>query len=167
MLQHLRINPKLSACMQLFGVFDYNTTLLAPLGTKALIHQGPKQRGTFEDHGKIAFIIGHAMEHYQKLTFYFPSTRGIRNTDTYVFIPSKFELPKKAAADRATVTLEEFTDTIKKPATKAISLKQTSINKDIEALTTLSSLNKKATTTKGIVVCHNLDLEYQVLGHHR
>ena len=38
MLQHLRINPKLSACMQLFGVFDYNTTLLAPLGTKALIH---------------------------------------------------------------------------------------------------------------------------------
>ena len=68
MLQRSRINPKLSAYMQMFGVFDYNATLLAPIGTKVFINECPKQRGTFANHGKIAFIIGPAMEHYQELT---------------------------------------------------------------------------------------------------
>ena len=64
MLRRSRINPKLSAYMQLFGVFDYNATPLAPIGTKAFIHERPNQRSTFADHGKIAFVIGPAMEHY-------------------------------------------------------------------------------------------------------
>ena len=144
----LRINPKLSAYMQIFGVFDYNATPLAPIGTKAFIHERPEQRGTFADHGKIAFVIGPAMEHYRELTFYVPSTKGIRNTDTYVFLPTKYALPKTAAADRATTALEEFTDAIKKPATKTIPLQQSSINNAINALTGLLSPNEAATTTQ-------------------
>ena len=75
------------------------------------------------------------MEHYRELTFYVPSTRGIRNTDTYVFLPTKFELPANAAADRATAALEEFTSAIKQPKTKQIPFKTASINKAIDALT--------------------------------
>ena len=87
MLQQLRINPKSSTYMQLFGVFDYNVTLIAPLGTKVFIHEQPSQQRTFADCGKIAFVIGPAMEHYQELTFNVPSKRGIQNTDMYVFLP--------------------------------------------------------------------------------
>ena len=39
MLQRSRINPKLSAYTQIFGLFDYNKTPLAPLGTKAFVHE--------------------------------------------------------------------------------------------------------------------------------
>ena len=48
MLQCSRINPKLSAYMQMFGVFDYNTTPLVPIGTKIFIHEEPKQRGSLQ-----------------------------------------------------------------------------------------------------------------------
>ena len=149
MLRRSRINPKLSAYTQLFGVFDYNATPLAPIGTKAFIHERPNQRSTFADHGKIAFVIGPAMEHYRELTFYVPSTRGIRNTDTYVFLPTKFELPANAAADRATAALEDFTSAIKQPKTKQIPFKTASINKAIDALTAL--LSPKRATTKNTV----------------
>jgi hypothetical protein len=52
MLRTSRINPKLSAYTQLFGSFDYNKTPLAPLGTKAVIHERPQQQHTFGDHGR-------------------------------------------------------------------------------------------------------------------
>lgn len=75
----------------------------------------------------------------------------MRNMDTYVLIPSKYKLLANVAADRATTALEEFTTPIKKPPTKQIPFKTTSINKAIKALTvTLSP--KRATTTKKIVV---------------
>ena len=105
MLQYLRINPKLSAYAQLFGIFDYNKMPLAPIGTKAFIHKRSNQRQTFADHGKIAFVIGPAMQHYHESTFYIPSTRGMQNTDTYVFLQSKFDLSANTAADRPTVAL--------------------------------------------------------------
>jgi hypothetical protein len=45
MLRSSRINPKLSAYTQISGVFDYNRTPLAPIGTKIVVHlrttQGP------------------------------------------------------------------------------------------------------------------------------
>ena len=37
MLRRLRINPKLSAYAQLFKIFDYNETPLAPIGTEVFI----------------------------------------------------------------------------------------------------------------------------------
>lgn len=74
-------------------------TPLAPIGTKAFVHERLNQRSMFAKHGKIAFVIDPAMEHYGELTFYVPITRDIRNTDKYVFLPTKFELPANAAAD--------------------------------------------------------------------
>ena len=80
-------------------MFDYNQTPLAPLGTKAFVHERPNQRRTHADHGKIAYVIGPSMHHYRHLNFYIPETRGTRDLDTYVFLPTKFELPHTAAAD--------------------------------------------------------------------
>ena len=48
MLRQSRINPKLSAHDQLFGTLNYNRTPLAPLGTKVIIHEKPKQRASWD-----------------------------------------------------------------------------------------------------------------------
>lgn len=79
------------------------------------------------------------MEYYRELTFYVPSTRGIRNTDMYVFLATKFELPANAAADQATAALEDFTAAIKQPKSNQIPFKATNTNKAIDALTALLS----------------------------
>ena len=47
--------------------------------------------------------------HYRHLDFYIPETRATRVTDTYVFLPTKFELPATAMADQTTMALEELT----------------------------------------------------------
>jgi len=53
MLCQSRINPKLSTYSQLFGIFDYNQTPLAPLGTKAFVHEHANQRPSHADHEKV------------------------------------------------------------------------------------------------------------------
>ena len=60
MSRRLRINPKLSAYEQIFGVLDYNRTPLAPIGTKLVVHLRTTQNGrsTFGDHGVIGWTIG-------------------------------------------------------------------------------------------------------------
>ena len=87
-------------------MFDYNTTPLAPLGTKTFVHERPSQRAIHTDHGKIGYVIGPSMKHYRHLNYYIPSTHGTINTDVYVFIPSTFELPANMAADRVTAALK-------------------------------------------------------------
>ena len=89
MLRRSRINHKLSAYEQIFGVFDYNRTPLAPIGTKSVVHLRTTQKGrsTFGDHGVIGWTIGPAMDHYRHWSFYIPKTRSTRVSDTVVFLP--------------------------------------------------------------------------------
>ena len=105
-LQRSRINPKMSAYTQLFGLFDYNRTPLAPLETKAFVHERSGYRRSHADHGKVGYVVGPSQQHYRHLNFYIPATRGNRDSDTYAFILSKFKLPKNVVADRATTALE-------------------------------------------------------------
>ena len=57
MLRPSRINPKLSAYMQIWGAFDFNKTPLAPIGCKAVIHDRPENRGSWDSHGTLAYYI--------------------------------------------------------------------------------------------------------------
>jgi hypothetical protein len=41
-----RLHPKMSSYSHLNGPFDFNLTPLAPLGTKAIVHEKPNQHGT-------------------------------------------------------------------------------------------------------------------------
>ena len=109
MLRRSQINPKLSAHTQMFGIHDYNRAPLAPLGTKSFVHEHSSQHRTFADHGKIEYTIGPNKIHYRHLDFYIPETQGTRVTDTFVFLPSKFELPATAMADQTTMALEKLT----------------------------------------------------------
>jgi hypothetical protein len=121
MLRRSRINPKLSAYTQIFGVFDYNRTPLAPIGTRTVVHQRTTQQGrtTFADHGVIGWSIGPAMNHYRHWTFYIPKTRGTRVSDTVVFLPEKYTMPATASSDSATAAIEEITAALKNPSEAA------------------------------------------------
>ena len=44
LLRGSRINPKLSAYAQVFGMYDYNRTPIAPLGTRVLVHEPATKR---------------------------------------------------------------------------------------------------------------------------
>ena len=99
MLRRSRINLKMSAYTQLFGEIDYNQTPITPLGTKVYVYKRTGQRRSHADHGKVGYIIGPSPKHYQRMCFNIPTTQGTRHTDTYVFIPLKFELPANVAAD--------------------------------------------------------------------
>lgn len=108
MLRISRINPKLSAHDQVFGVFDYNRTPLAPLGTKFVIHERPTQRASWGNHGKEGWLIGPAMHHYRHYTVIIRDTGGKRVSDTIEFLPMTFVMPTMTADDRVIMALEDI-----------------------------------------------------------
>jgi hypothetical protein len=157
MLRRSRINPKLSAFTQIFGVFDYNRTPLAPIGTKTVVHQRTTQQGrtTFADHGVIGWSIGPAMNHYRHWTFYIPKTRGTRVSDTVSFLQENYTMPATASSDRATAAIEELTEALKNPSESAKPFLNTGskLNEAITALTELSAMNRPTgTKTKTSVI---------------
>ena len=122
----------------MFGIHDYNRAPLAPLGTKSFVHERSAQRRTFADHGKIGYTIGPSIDHYRHLNFYIPETRATRVTDTYVFLPTKFELPATAMADRTTMALEELTEALNDRALDTIPVNdQHDINRQLQRIRTI------------------------------
>lgn len=77
----MRINPTLSAYHQIFGLFDYIKTPLAPFGTKLFVHKRSEQRLMHGDHGIIGFVIGGTMRHFCHLEFFIPETSAVRKSD--------------------------------------------------------------------------------------
>jgi hypothetical protein len=96
-----RINPRLSAEAQLNGTFDYNKTLLAPPGTKVLIHETPNRRRTWAVHGVDGWYLGGARDHYRCYRVYATKTRAERIARTVEFFPHYGEMPKPSSADAA------------------------------------------------------------------
>ena len=88
MMRASNINKKLSEYEQIYGTFDYNTTPLAPPGTKAIVHLKNNQRGTWAPKGVEAWYIGPCMNHYRCLNFYIPSTCGERVSDSAKLYPT-------------------------------------------------------------------------------
>jgi hypothetical protein len=123
-----KINPKLYTYTQIFGVFDYNRTPLAPIGTRTVVHLRTTQKGrtTFGDHGDIGWTIGPALDHYRHWDFYIPETRG-------------------SAHRASTALLEELTEALKNPeAAKPFLNTGNKLNAAIDALTEI--LSNRSTT---------------------
>ena len=64
LLRMSQVNNNLSAYAQLHGIYDYNKTPLAPPVTHAIIFEPRSIRGTWTPHGKDAWYIGPALQHY-------------------------------------------------------------------------------------------------------
>ena len=115
-------------------IVGYNQTPITPLGTKSFVHERIGQRRSHADHGKVGYVIGPSPQHYWHIYFYIPAITRNHHTDTYIFIPSKFELPENVTVDRATKALEEFTAAMKSKQNQDIQFTNKSINNAIGVL---------------------------------
>ena len=90
LLRPAHCNPKLSAYAYLEGQHDYNKVLLAPPGTRVIIHKKTNKRASWDYHGQVGWYVGPAMDHYRCFRCFVPSTGKEIITDTLRFIPRKY-----------------------------------------------------------------------------
>ncbi len=115
LLRNSRVNPRLSAWAYVFGPFNFNSTPLAPPGTKVVVHIKPHKRASWDPHGIEGFYTGPALHHYRCYTCYIPKTRSERITDTVTYIPSKIPIPAFDANAHLQQALDDILHIIKNP----------------------------------------------------
>ena len=65
LLRISRINPQLSAFSQIWGNFNFNSTPLAPAGTKLFIHENPSVRESWAPYAVKIWYLGPVLIHYR------------------------------------------------------------------------------------------------------
>ena len=98
-LRNARANPNLSAHAFLHGTFNFAHTPLAPPATKVVVHVKPKERNSWDQHGRDGWYIGPALEHYRCVRVYIPTTRAEVDSDTVQFFQHDTPLPQTTTAD--------------------------------------------------------------------
>ena len=88
MLQTLQQNNNLTAYKETKVKYDWNKTLIAPLGTNVMIYITTTARNTFAPQSDKAFVTGMVPYHYRLLKFYVPATGGYRISGTYRLNPA-------------------------------------------------------------------------------
>ena len=115
LLRTSRTHPQMSSYAHLFGPFDYNKTPLAPPGTKVIIHEKSRQRGTWSPHGLDGWYVGPAMNHYRCFRIYVPSTGATRTADTVEFFPHHVPLPQTSSHDIIVQAADELIQALQQP----------------------------------------------------
>ena len=113
LLRPSKLNPRLSAYAQLYGTFDYNRTPLCPPGCRALIHDSPGHRATWNAKGTDAWYIGPATNHYRCHRLYIPKTRSERISRTVDFFPHNCAVPFASPLDAATRAADSLATALK------------------------------------------------------
>jgi hypothetical protein len=67
LIQFSRRDPTKLANKEVNGIFDYNKTPPAPLGTKGLVYDDPKVQASWAPHGTDAYYVGPELKHYHCL----------------------------------------------------------------------------------------------------
>ena len=109
LLHNSHINPYLSAEDHLNGNFDYNTTPLAPPGTKVVAFEPPDKRNSWATHGTLVWYIGTSLHHHRCFIIYVIKTAATRVCDTVNFFPKQFKMSILSSADTATRAVISFT----------------------------------------------------------
>ena len=104
----MRLNLKLSAYAQLERQFDYNKTPLAPPETRILLFENPDTCASWAPHGKEAWYIGPAMEHYRCFQFYIPETKGTRIVAIAKFFSAHCKVPDILSTDAAIIAANDL-----------------------------------------------------------
>jgi len=100
LLRTSRIHPHLSAYNSLCGAFNFSKTPLAPPGIKVIAHNNVSTRESWGPHGKIAYYVGPAMNHYRCYKVCVQSTKKIIVTDTIEYTEDNlFEIPYSSKED--------------------------------------------------------------------
>ena len=124
MLRTARANTNLSAYTYLFGEFDFNTTSLAPPGTRVVAHSKPAVRDTWAPNGEDAWYVGPLMEHYRCVNFYFPQTKETRDVETVNFFPTNVPFPKVKIEDFLRQAASDIVTILQHPPSTTVPLLQ-------------------------------------------
>ena len=114
-----RINPKLLACAQLFGTFNYDATLLAPPWYKYVVNNKPNVRGTWSVHGLNVYYVGPAMQQCRFYEVYITKTSSKQVSDPVTLLSHDITIHPVVSRKSALAKIE---DLIKLLSTKAKSL---------------------------------------------
>jgi hypothetical protein len=120
LLHTLRINPSVSAATHLFGQFDFNSTPLAPPGTRAVAHVKPKAHKTWAPHGEDAWYVGPAIDHYRFYRMWMTGTNKTRIVDTLELFPQHVKMPHLSTSELAIQAARELTFALHNPAPAAL-----------------------------------------------
>ena len=82
------LNPKMATEVILNGLYDFNRTPIASLGTKFLVHKKTLVRGAWAPRGIDGWYIGPAQDHYRCYSVYISRIIGTRHSETVDFFPS-------------------------------------------------------------------------------
>jgi hypothetical protein len=89
-----RVTPNQSSYQHVTGKpYDFNACPIAPLGTKVLVYDAPKDRASWDPHGQEGFYIGPAPNHYRNFRCRMLSTGSKRVSDTVSWHPIAFKMP--------------------------------------------------------------------------
>ena len=120
--RNARANLNLSAWDH-FGVFTFNTTPIAPVGTKVLAHVKPKQRQPWGFHGEDAWYIGPSLDHYRCVQCYVPRTGGVIDVDTVEWFPHHVTFPQVSKEDQLLQAAEDIVSILQLPPPSIPTLK--------------------------------------------
>ena len=100
-------NPMMSAWEMLCGRFDINSTPIAPLGMKVLVHDTPEKRGSWHGHGSLGFYTGRALKHYRCHTVWMKESRATRTSDCLSWHPVLLKMPGSSLIEELTSAVVE------------------------------------------------------------
>lgn len=138
MLRGSRMNPRLSAHVQLHGLFDFNRTPIAPPGIRVLVHEKPNQRTTWSPHALDGWYVGPALNSYGCYNIWIWDTRAERVCDTVSWFPTKVAMPLASTNDLILAGVHDILHAIQNPIPPA-SLASLS-PQHTKALTTLTTI---------------------------
>ena len=99
LLRKFCFNAKFPAYAALHGIFYYNKTSLASLGTILLVHNNTTNHFTWSPHGTDRWYVGPALEQYNCVECYMPLTHSTSISDIVEFLPTVVPIPKTSSQD--------------------------------------------------------------------
>jgi len=100
LLRQATANPKISAWEYFNGPLDFNTTPLAPVGCRVLIHAKPSTRWSWAYRAKQGFCMGPALNHYKCYELVKSDTKQKVISGTVQFRHAYLQIPAVSAEDK-------------------------------------------------------------------
>ncbi|KAL7474522.1 hypothetical protein ACHAW6_000492 [Cyclotella cf. meneghiniana] len=138
-------NPNLFAYEAFEGMFSFDATPMAPIGTECMIHTESANHHTWGYHAIKAWYVAPALNHYHCIKVV-TDTGAIRITDTYTFIHHTLPTPTISNADHITKAIKHLEHTINEHL-------PTKTN-ELEAITCLHNLLIRHNPTPDLPVIH-------------
>ena len=111
MMRPCTLNPNLSAFEAMEGMYSFDATPMAPIGTEMLMHLKPVRRNTWAYHALKSWYIAPALKHYRVIKG-ITESGAVRLTDTWKFKHHVLVTPSVSQVDRIMKATKHLTDTI-------------------------------------------------------